>query len=88
MRVYLIPMQLPEKMVLATLVWVAFALAISINSGLEVFLTLILIGVLVVRELADSFTTVRVKERIDFIIYAFLFVFAVIVVRRVWEILG
>ncbi|OGS51695.1 MAG: hypothetical protein A3K75_02580 [Euryarchaeota archaeon RBG_13_61_15] len=73
---------------LAMIVWVLFALVLSIGSGLEVFLTLILIGVLIIRELTDSFTPVRVKERVDFFIYAFLVVFAIIVVRRVWEILA
>jgi hypothetical protein len=70
------------------IVWVLFALVLSIGSGLEVFLTLILIGVLIIRELTDSFTPVRIKERVDFFIYAFLVVFAIIVVRRVWEILA
>lgn len=88
MRVHLVPMQLSEKMTLAMLAWVAFALTLSFNSRIEVFLTLILIGVLVVRELTDSFTPVKTKERIDFFIYAFQVVFAIIVVRRVWDILG
>lgn len=81
-------MQLSEKIVLAMMIWVSFALVLSLNSGLEVFLTLILIGVLVIRELSDSFTPVRIKERMDFFIYTFLVVFAIIVIRRVWEILG
>jgi hypothetical protein len=80
--------QLSEKIALAMTVWVLFALVLAMSSGLEVFLTLILIGVLVIRELTDSFTPVKVKERMDFFIYAFLIVFAVIVVRRVWEILA
>lgn len=82
------PLQLSEKIVLAMMVWVAFALVLSVGSGLEVFLTLILIGVLIVRELTDSFTPLRLKERMDFFIYTFLVVFAIIVVRRVWEILS
>ena len=81
-------MQLSEKIALAMTVWVLFALVLAMSSGLEVFLTLILIGVLIIRELTDSFTPVRVKERVDFFIYAFLVVFAIIVVRRVWEILA
>ncbi|HIJ16195.1 MAG TPA: hypothetical protein HA364_00230 [Thermoplasmata archaeon] len=88
MRVHLVPMQLSEKIVFAMIVWVTFALILAFNSGIEVFLTLILIGVLVVRELTDSFTPVKTKERIDFFIYTFLVVFAIIVVRRVWEILA
>jgi len=81
-------LQLSEKIALAMVIWVVFALILALNSGLEVFLTLILIGVLIVRELTDSFTPVRIKERVDFFIYAFLIIFAAIVVRRVWEILG
>jgi hypothetical protein len=80
--------RLSEKIVLAMLIWVAFALLLAGNAGLAVFPTFILIGVLVVRELTDSFTPVHIKERVDFFIYSFLIVFAIIVVRRVWEILG
>lgn len=81
-------MQLSEKIVLAMAVWILFALILSLNSGLEVFLTLILIGVLVIRELTDSFTPTYIKERVDFFIYTFLAVFAIIVVKRVWDILS
>ncbi len=80
--------RLSEKIGLAMLIWVAFALLLAGNAGLAVFPTFILIGVLVIRELTDSYTPVHIKERVDFFIYAFLIVFAIIVVRRVREILG
>ena len=80
-------MELSEKITLALIAWVLLALVLALNSGLEVLLTLILIGVLVIRELTDSFTPLHLRERIDFFIYTFLIVFAIIVVRRVWEIL-
>ena len=81
-------MQLSEKIALAMIVWVLFSLVLAISSGLEVLLILILIGVLIIRELTDSFTPVKTKDRVDYFIYAFLLVFAIIVVRRVWEILS
>lgn len=81
-------MRLSEKITLALIVWVMFALLLALRSGLEVLLTLILIGVLVIRELTDSFTPIHLRERVDYFIYTFLIVFAIIVVRRVWEILG
>jgi hypothetical protein len=81
-------MQLCEKIALAMIVWVLFSLVLALSSGLEVLLILILIGVLIIRELTDSFTPVRTKDRVDYFIYAFLLVFAIIVVRRVWEILS
>ena len=45
-------------------------------------------GKKVSRELTDSFTPMKTKNRVDFFIYAFLLVFAVIVIRRIWEILS
>jgi hypothetical protein len=81
-------MELSEKITLALIAWVLLALVLALNSGLEVLLTLILIGVLVIRELTDSVTPLHLRERIDFFIYTFLIVFAIIVVRRVWEILA
>ncbi|HJX04699.1 MAG TPA: hypothetical protein VJ489_02660 [Thermoplasmata archaeon] len=80
--------QLSNWILLSMVVCVFFALVLSLGSGIEVFLTLILIGVLVVRELMDSFTPIKIKERVDLFIYAFLAAFAVIVTRRVWEILA
>jgi hypothetical protein len=80
--------QLSEKIALAMIAWVLFSLVLALSSGLEVLLILILIGVLIIRELTDSFTPVRTKDRVDYFIYAFLLVFAIIVVRRVWEILS
>ncbi len=68
--------------------WVVFALLLALDAGVEVLLTLILIGVLIIRELTDSFTPIRIRERVDLFVYTFLVVFAIIVVRRVWEILS
>ncbi len=87
MRDNLVSMHFSEKIALAMGLWVTFVLIISFNSGLEVFLTLILIGVLIIREITDSFTAVKSKERTDLFVYAFTVVFAIIVVRRIWEIL-
>jgi hypothetical protein len=75
-------------MTLAFVGFALFSLVLSMGSGIEVFLTLILIGLLIVRELTDSFTPVRIKERIDIFVYAFIALFVVIVSRRIWEILA
>jgi len=80
--------RLSEKIILAILIWVAFALLLAGNAGLAVFPTFILIGLLVIHEFSDSFTPVDIKGRVDFFVNAFLVVFAIIVVRSVWEILG
>lgn len=53
--------RLSEKIGLAMLIWVAFALLLA---GLAVFPTFILIGVLAMREFIDSFASVRIVRRV------------------------
>jgi hypothetical protein len=80
--------RLSEKVGLAMLIWIAFALLLAGIASLAIFPTFILAGVLIMREFPDSFTTVNIKGRVDFFIYAFLVVFAFIVVISDWGILG
>lgn len=57
-------LRLSEKIVPAMVVWLLSALILSLNSGTEVFLTLILIGVLIIRELVYSLAPIRLKKRV------------------------
>jgi len=61
---------------------------ISLSSGIEVLATLILIGLLVIRELTDGFLTQELRLRMDFFIYAGLLLFVVVVLRRVLLVLS
>lgn len=77
-----------EKIVLATMLWTISSMAIGLGPGLEVVLILVLIGILAIRELTDSSTSLRARNRVNAFIYSFLLIFAVIVIRRIWEILS
>ena len=50
-----------EKIGLAMLTWVAFALLLA---GLAVFPTFILVGVLAIREFTDSLASVHIVRRV------------------------
>lgn len=80
-------MLVPHKVFIAMFIWVIAAILISLYSGAEVLVTLILIGLLVTRELSDDVLDRELKNRVDFFIYACLVLFAVVVVRRIWLIL-
>ena len=80
-------MLLSEKVTLAMIVLTIIFLVISWNSGLEVFVVLLLIGVLVLRELTESFAPNDVKDRINFFIYTGLIIFVGIVVNKIMDIL-
>jgi hypothetical protein len=65
------------------LIWTTISVLIALESGIEVLVTLLLIGLLVVRELTDGFLTKELRMRMDFFIYGGLVLFVVVVLRRV-----
>jgi hypothetical protein len=76
----------PEsRFVLVLGAWMAVCLLFV--SSLEVFFVLMLLGILVLRELTDMYTSGPLKDRVNFFIYTFLFIFAAIVIRKVYLIL-
>ena len=77
-------MLISHKLFVTMIVWTLASILISISSGLEVFITLEIIGLLIVREFTDGLLSKEMKDRFDFFIYAGLFVFVVIVIRRIW----
>ena len=81
-------MLVSHKIFISMLVWTTISILISLSAGIEVLATLELIGLLVIRELADGFLTNETRQRMDFFIYAGLILFVVVVLRRVWLVLS
>lgn len=77
-------MILTQKLMFVMTLWTGISLLISYEAGFEVFFTLQIIGLLIVREFVDAFASLRTKERLDLFIYAGLIIFSIIVLRRVW----
>ena len=81
-------MLLSEKLALVIALWAIIALFVTGIGNLEVFFILVFIGVLVVRELSDVYSPVKIKDRLNVFIYLFLFVFIVIVGKKIISIVG
>ncbi len=81
-------MLISHKIFVSMMVWTAIAVLISLSAGIEVLVTLELIGLLVVRELTDGFLSSELRRRMDLFIYAGLVVFVVVVLRRVLLVLS
>jgi len=77
-----------EKITLVISAWILFVFIITGDSNLEIFFILIFIGVLIVRELTDIFTTSDIKDRMNLFIYIFLIIFIIIVGRKILDILN
>ncbi len=73
------------KLLMALSVWISLCLIFV--TSLEVLFVLVLLGTIVMREMTDQHTTGSMKDRVNFFIYTFLFIFGLIVVRKVYLIL-
>ena len=81
-------MLLSEKITLVIASWILVVLLITGDANLEIFFILIFIGVLIIRELTDVFTTTNLKDRMNMFIYIFLIVFMVIVGKKIISIIS
>ena len=81
-------MLISEKITLVIAGWILLVLFITGDSGLEIFFILIFIGVLIVRELTDVFTTINLKDRMNIFIYLFILVFILIVGKKIISVLA
>ena len=80
-------MLLSRRIFIGLTLWTIFAMLVSMSAGIEVLLTLVLIGLLVTAELTSSLLTKELRNRIEYFIYSGLLLFVIVVVRRVWLIL-
>ncbi|MFH1013719.1 MAG: hypothetical protein V1769_04335 [Thermoplasmatota archaeon] len=76
-------MLLSEKITIIISLWIIFVLLVTGKGNLEIFFILTFIGVLIIRELSDVFTTENLKGRMNLFIYLFIIVFMVIVGKKI-----
>jgi hypothetical protein len=81
-------MLMSEKITLFIAGWILFVLIITGDVNLEIFFILIFIGVLIIRELTDVFSSTNLKDRMNIFIYIFLIIFMVIVGKKVLTIIA
>jgi hypothetical protein len=77
-----------EKITLIIATWILIALLVTGNTNLEIFFILIFIGILIIRELADVFTSTNLKDRMNLFIYFFIMIFIIIVGQKILTILN
>ena len=77
-----------EKITLIITIWILIVLIITGTTNIEIFFILILIGVLIIRELSDIFTSTNLKDRMNLFIYFFIIIFIVIIGQKILTILN
>ena len=77
-----------EKITLIISIWILFVLIFTGRNNIELFLILIFIGIIAIREFADFFTSVNIKDRLNIFIYTFIVIFLVILGKKILTILS
>jgi hypothetical protein len=81
-------MILSQKITIIITIWILIAMILTGDGNLEVFFILVFIGILIIRELTDIFTTSDLKSRMNLFIYMFLVVFVFVVANKIISILN
>ncbi len=79
-------MDVDDAITLTLAIWVF--LCTVLVASVDVYVTLLLIGLLVVAEVGGYFINPQTKKALNSAIYFLLFLFLVIVIRKVMEVLG
>jgi hypothetical protein len=77
-------MLLSTKIMLTMILWSIMSIGVSSGSNFEVFLTIETIGLLIIREFVDSFATRDIKERLNIFFYVGLFIFTIVITRKLF----
>lgn len=77
-----------EKITLAITLWILFLFLITGDASLEVFFLLIFIGILVIKEFTDIYTTKYFKLRMNIFICIFLLICVVLIAQKILSIIN
>jgi hypothetical protein len=77
-----------EKITLLIIIATLLLFLITSPADIEIFLVLLYLSLLIIKELIDEFTPVHVKKRLNIIIVVFFIIFAVIIAERIITILN
>ena len=72
-----------EKITLIIIIWTLFLFFITSDTDIEIFFVCMFIGILVVKELTDEFTTHHLKKRMYIFIFVFLITYIIIIAQKI-----
>ncbi len=76
-----------QKLSLSMTIWTALVLTLVGDHGTELFIIMILIGILIARELSSIYIKPSIAYRMDIFIQVGIIAFIAIVMRRILDIL-
>ena len=78
-------MLITEKIILFMSIWISVSLLVTNEAQFEIFLILILIGFVIIKELTSPFIVGKIKFKLNLFILVFLLVFCLVIFNRIFE---
>jgi hypothetical protein len=72
-----------EKIAIIMIILIVFSFLITGTNNLEIYMIIIYLGALIIRELSVEFIPIKLKKRLNFFIVVFLVIFIVILIKRI-----
>ena len=76
-----------KQMTLAIIGWILVIFFITVDIDFDIFLILLIIGILIIKELADEFISNQLKNRMKILSFAFLMIFIITIGQKIISIL-
>ncbi|MFW5945557.1 MAG: hypothetical protein ACOCTN_01610 [Candidatus Natronoplasma sp.] len=80
-------MEITQKLAISITIWTVLVLALIGGQNTELFVIMILIGLLIARELSSVYIRPSIADRLDTFIQVGIVIFVAIVMRRILSIL-
>ncbi len=80
-------MDISQKLAISMAIWTVLILALIGGQNTELFVIMILIGLLIARELSSVYIKPSIADRLDAFIQVGIIVFIAVVIRRILSIL-
>ena len=77
-----------QKIVLSMIIWVLLIFVMTINTSLEIYIILISLGIVIIKELSDEFTTSAFKFRMNFFFLIGIILFMITISQKILTILN
>jgi len=87
-RIQNINLLFSEKLVIVLNILILFIFLITDASSLELYLILIYLGLLIIKELTKDFTPIYLERKLNMFVIGFFTIFIIIIIRRVMTIAG
>ena len=78
------------QLAIIIIAWVFFIFVLTVLEylSIELFIIIIFIGMLIIKELLSDYTTMYIKKRMNIFIFLFIIAFIFIIVKKILEIIG